>query len=185
MHNHYHRAGDLSSPHTVIPFRTRTPDQPVGMLLTSKLVDWWTQARQRTFLAQHGQSSQPVDVEDYWTELVLGTRIANEITSATESPSPVYFAPERSPPGGMPATHSPCLVIPPWTASAPGSMAKPSYDSTQARSASLRRRSRTSPHWRRRWPGEQRRPRPGPRSNRHRRDGRQATTRSPHPGPAH
>ncbi|WP_139190951.1 hypothetical protein [Actinokineospora iranica] len=51
------------------------------MLLTSKLVDWWTQARQRTFLAEHGQSGQPVDVEDYWTELALGTRIAKEVTS--------------------------------------------------------------------------------------------------------
>lgn len=63
------------------PFRTRSPHSPTGRVSVSTLMEQWVNARQRTFLAEHGASNTPPDVEDYWTELALGTRLAHEVTA--------------------------------------------------------------------------------------------------------
>jgi hypothetical protein len=61
------------------PIRTRSPYGPGTFVPLSTLTAAWEDATVRT--AQAEETGRRVDVEDYWTELALGTRIAREVTS--------------------------------------------------------------------------------------------------------
>jgi len=63
--------------HDVI--HTRSPHDPAGHVPVDTLLAWWSGALRRTADAKH--AGQPVDVEDYWTELAVGTRLAREVTA--------------------------------------------------------------------------------------------------------
>ena len=60
-------------------FRTRSPHDPPGYMSVDTLTGWWHAARHRTLLARYGSPVTPADVEDYWTEIAVGTRIAREV----------------------------------------------------------------------------------------------------------
>lgn len=63
--------------HDVI--HTRSPHDPAGYVSVTTLVAWWNGALRRADDANY--AGQPVDVEDYWTELAIGTRLASEVTA--------------------------------------------------------------------------------------------------------
>jgi hypothetical protein len=62
------------------PFRTRSPHHPAERVTVETLTEWWTAASQRAFVAEH--TGTAVDVDDHWTVLALGTRIAAEVTNS-------------------------------------------------------------------------------------------------------
>jgi hypothetical protein len=51
-------------------------------MLVFQLLRWWSGARARTAAAELSAGFLPVDVEDYWTELAIGTRIAHDVTAS-------------------------------------------------------------------------------------------------------
>jgi hypothetical protein len=59
--------------------RTRSTHDPAGYVPVDTLVVWWSGALRRTTDATYAR--QPADVEDYWTELAVGTRLAREVTA--------------------------------------------------------------------------------------------------------
>lgn len=60
--------------------RLRSPhDNALSGLSTTELVRQWQEARTRTFVAGHANGT-PVDAEDLFTELVVGQRIATDVT---------------------------------------------------------------------------------------------------------
>jgi hypothetical protein len=61
--------------HSVI--HTRSPHDPSRHVPVDTLLEWWTAALRRTVEATY--AGRPVDVEDYWTELAVGTRLAQEV----------------------------------------------------------------------------------------------------------
>ncbi len=61
-------------------FHTRSPHDPAERVPVDTLVSWWSAAGMRAFVAEH--TGQPVDVEDHWTHLALGTRIAADVTAS-------------------------------------------------------------------------------------------------------
>lgn len=63
--------------HAVI--HTRSPHDPAAHVPVDTLLAWWSGALRRTVDAKH--AGQPVDVEDYWTELAVATRLAQEVTA--------------------------------------------------------------------------------------------------------
>lgn len=48
-------------------------------LSTTELLNMWQDARSRTVLAERTPADEPM-AEDYWTELAIGTRLADEVT---------------------------------------------------------------------------------------------------------
>lgn len=71
---------DDARPHTgrdVI--HTRSPHDPAGHVPADTLLAWWTGALLRAVRAT--AAGLPVDVEDYWTELAVGTRLARDVTA--------------------------------------------------------------------------------------------------------
>ncbi|WP_410580157.1 hypothetical protein [Amycolatopsis sp. lyj-108] len=61
--------------------RVLSPHDPTGHVPVETLVDWWAQARARVFTASFSTADIMSVVEDRWSELALGTRIAQEITA--------------------------------------------------------------------------------------------------------
>lgn len=61
------------------PFHSRSPHDPAERVPLDTLVQWWTAATMRAFVARH--TAAPVDDEDHWTDLALGTRIAADVTA--------------------------------------------------------------------------------------------------------
>jgi hypothetical protein len=59
--------------------RTRSPHAPAGHVPVARLLTWWESALLRTVDATY--AGHAVDVEDYWTELAVGTRLAQEVTA--------------------------------------------------------------------------------------------------------
>lgn len=61
-------------------FHTRSLHDPAERVPVETLVGWWVAAGYRAFVAEH--TGQPVDVEDHWTHLALGARIAADVTAS-------------------------------------------------------------------------------------------------------
>ncbi|MGW4529151.1 hypothetical protein [Amycolatopsis sp. NPDC004378] len=61
------------------PVRTRSPHDPARHVPAGELLGWWEAALHRT--ADAAFTGRAVDVEDYWTELAVGTRLAAEVTA--------------------------------------------------------------------------------------------------------
>ena len=61
-------------------FHSRNPHDPALDAPVGTLVAWWSEALHRTVYATC--TGQPVDVEDCWTELAVGTRLAREVTAS-------------------------------------------------------------------------------------------------------
>jgi hypothetical protein len=61
--------------------RTSTPHEPTGFVLLSELVKAWEDARSRVFYADHGVPGEHFHPTDLWSEVALGTRIAQEATA--------------------------------------------------------------------------------------------------------
>lgn len=60
-------------------FRTRSPHDPAGLVSLEDLLTRWQAAGVRALMAGH--IGQPLDPEDLFTRLALGTRIAQDITA--------------------------------------------------------------------------------------------------------
>ncbi|MGY6657643.1 hypothetical protein ACXIZN_36330 [Amycolatopsis sp. TRM77291] len=59
--------------------RTRSTHSPARHVPAGELLVWWETALQRT--AEATFAGRAVDVEDYWTELAVGTRLARQVTA--------------------------------------------------------------------------------------------------------
>jgi hypothetical protein len=71
---------DDARPHTGLGvIHTRSPHDPARHVPVDTLLAWWTDTLRRT--VQATAAGHPVDVEDYWTELAVGTRLAQEVTA--------------------------------------------------------------------------------------------------------
>ncbi|WP_410570688.1 hypothetical protein [Amycolatopsis sp. cmx-4-61] len=71
---------DDARPHTErTVIRTRSPHDPARHVSAGELLAWWEAAQRRTVDA--ACTGRAVDVEDYWTELAVGTRLAAEVTA--------------------------------------------------------------------------------------------------------
>lgn len=62
------------------PIRTRYPEELSYRMSVSTLLAAWLDAGRRIADAEHGLTHQPVNVEDLFTELAIGSRIAEEVT---------------------------------------------------------------------------------------------------------
>ncbi|WNV83692.1 hypothetical protein [Umezawaea sp. Da 62-37] len=63
----------------ITPFHTRSPHDPAERVPVDALVQQWSAAGTRAFVAEH--TARPMDLEDHWTHLALGTRIAADVTA--------------------------------------------------------------------------------------------------------